>query len=218
MAKKFDLIVFDWDGTLLDSIGAIVNAVKASCRDLGQPEPSDSHARQVIGLGLVDVLSHSLPGLSEDLFPKMVERYRFHYLSNDHELNLFDGVVELLAKLHTAGFLLAVATGKSRNGLNRALTYSGLGPYFSATRCADECFSKPHPQMLEELMEELSVSPERTLMIGDTTHDLQMAINAGAYGLAVDYGAHSAETLDSLKPLARVHSIGELAEWLEAHA
>jgi len=218
MAKRFDLLVFDWDGTLLDSIGAIVKAVKASCRDLGQPEPSDMQARQVIGLGLVDVLSHSVPGLSEDQFPRMVERYRFHYLSNDHELNLFEGAAELIAKLHSAGFMLAVATGKSRNGLNRALTYSGLGPYFSSTRCAGECFSKPHPQMLEELMEELSVKPERTLMIGDTTHDLQMALNAGTYGLAVDYGAHSASALDSLNPLARVHNISELAEWLDTHA
>jgi len=175
-------------------------------------------ARQVIGLGLVDVLSHSVPGLSVDQFPRMVERYRFHYLSNDHELNLFEGAAELIAKLHSAGFMLAVATGKSRNGLNRALIYSGLGPYFSSTRCADECYSKPHPQMLEELMDELSVKPERTLMIGDTTHDLQMALNAGTYGLAVDYGAHSAGALDSLNPLARVHSISELAEWLDAHA
>ena len=218
MARRFDLLVFDWDGTLLDSVGAIVNAVKASCRDLGQPEPSDMHARQVIGLGLVDVLSHSVPGLAEDQFPKMVERYRFHYLSNDHELNLFEGAAELIAKLHSAGFMLAVATGKSRNGLNRALIYSGLGAYFSATRCADECFSKPHPQMLEELMDELSVTPERTLMIGDTTHDLQMAINAGAYGLAVDYGAHSAAALDSLNPVGRLRSIAELTEWLDKHA
>jgi len=218
MAKKFDLLVFDWDGTLLDSIGAIVNAVKASCRDLGQPEPSDKQARQVIGLGLVDVLSHSVPGLSEDQFPQMVERYRFHYLSNDHELNLFEGATELIAKLHSEGFLLAVATGKSRNGLNRALMHCGLGHYFSATRCADECFSKPHPQMLEELMDEFSVPPERTLMIGDTTHDLQMAINAGTSGLAVTYGAHSADALDSLKPLARLDSISELTEWLDTHA
>lgn len=218
MAKKFDLLVFDWDGTLLDSTGAIVKAVQASCRDLGQPEPSDDHARQVIGLGLADALRHSVPGLSEDRFPQMVERYRFHYLSNDHQLRLFDGAAELIAKLHAAGFLLAVATGKSRNGLNRALKHCGLGHYFSATRCADECYSKPHPQMLHELMHELSVPPECTLMIGDTTHDLRMAINAEVGGLAVAYGAHSADTLDTMKPLARLHSIGELADWLATHA
>jgi phosphoglycolate phosphatase len=218
MGKRFDLLVFDWDGTLLDSTGAIVKAIQFSCRDLGLPEPSDDHARQVIGLGLAEVLHHSVPGLSEDRFPQMVERYRFHYLSNDHELRLFDGAAEMIVELHSTGLLLAVATGKSRNGLNRALRHCDLGHYFSATRCADECFSKPHPQMLEELMDELSVLPQRTLMIGDTTHDLQMGINAGVAGLAVAYGAHSAATLDTLNPLARMHSIGELAGWLRTHA
>jgi phosphoglycolate phosphatase len=218
MAKNFDLLVFDWDGTLLDSTGAIVDAVQAACRDLDQPEPSDEHARQVIGLGLNDALRHSVPGLSEDRFPQMVERYRHHYLSRDHELQLFAGASELIAQLHASGFLLAVATGKSRRGLDRAMTHCGLGLYFSASRCADECFSKPHPQMLDELMQEFSVPPERTLMIGDTTHDLQMAINAGVAGLAVDYGAHSAKALDSLSPLARLHNIVELAQWLGTNA
>ena len=218
MAKQFDLLVFDWDGTLLDSTGAIVDAVQAACRDLGQPEPSDEHARHAIGLGLADALRHSVPGLSEDQVPQMVERYKHHYLSRDHELRLFDGVRELLAQLHASGFLLAVATGKSRKGLDRSLSNSGLGVYFSASRCADECFSKPHPQMLDELMVEFAVSPERTLMIGDTTHDLQMAINAGVAGLAVDYGAHPADVLDALNPQVRVHTIAELARWLGTNA
>ena len=218
MARKFDLLVFDWDGTLLDSTGAIVDAIQAACRDLGQPEPSDEHARYVIGLGLADALRHSAPALSEDLLPQMVERYKAHYLSRDHELRLFDGIRELIAQLHASGFLLAVATGKGRRGLDRSLSCSGLGVYFSASRCADECFSKPHPQMLDELMAEFAVPPERTLMIGDTTHDLQMAINAGVAGLAVDYGAHSAPALDALKPLARLHSIAELARWLGTNA
>ena len=218
MVKRFDLLVFDWDGTLLDSTGAIVEAVQAACRDLDQPEPSSDHACQVIGLGLVDALRHSVPGLSEDRFPQMVERYRYHYLSRDQGLKLFDGAAELIAELHASGFLLAVATGKSRLGLNRAMTHSGLGQYFSATRCADECFSKPHPQMLQELMDEFSVRPERTLMIGDTTHDLKMAVNAGVAGLAVAYGAHSADALDTLSPLARLHDIGGLTEWLRTNA
>lgn len=218
MAKRFDLLVFDWDGTLLDSTGAIVDSVKAACRDLDLPEPADEHARQVIGLGLDEALRHSTPSLSEDKFPQMVERYRYHYLSRDHELNLFDGTSELIAELHASGFLLTVATGKSRQGLNRAMSHCGLGRYFSATRCADECFSKPHPQMLEELMEEFTVPPARVLMIGDTTHDLQMAINAGVAGLAVAYGAHSARALDALSPLARVHNVAELAAWLRSHA
>ena len=218
MAIRFDLLVFDWDGTLLDSTGAIVDSVKAACRDLDLPEPTDEHARQVIGLGLDDALRHSTPSLSEDRFPQMVERYRHHYLSRDHELNLFDGASELIAELHASGFVLAVATGKSRQGLNRAMMHCGLGRYFSATRCADECFSKPHPQMLEELMEEFAVPPARVLMIGDTTHDLQMAINAGVAGLAVAYGAHSAKVLDALSPLAGVHNITELGAWLRTHA
>jgi len=218
MAKKFDLLVFDWDGTLLDSTGAIVEAVKATCRDLDLPEPPDEHARQVIGLGLIDALRHSAPDLAEDRFPQMVERYRHHYLSRDHELHLFDGAGELIAELHGSGFLLAVATGKSRQGLNRSLMHCGLGRYFSATRCADECLSKPHPQMLEELMEEFSVSAARTLMIGDTTHDLQMAVNAGVASVAVTYGAHSVETLDAVSSLARLHDIAELARWLRSHA
>ncbi len=218
MAKRFDLIVFDWDGTLLDSTGAIVRAVQASCRDLGLPEPSAQHASYVIGLGLSDALRHSAPDLSEDRFPEMIERYKHHYLSRDHELTLFDGAAELIAELHATGFTLAVATGKSRRGLDRALLNSGLGPYFSATRCADECFSKPHPQMLEELMEELSIDPERTLMIGDTTHDLQMAINAGVSALAVEYGAHPSSQLAALNPLACARNVDELAEWLRGFA
>lgn len=218
MVQKFDLLVFDWDGTLLDSTAAIVDAVQAACRDLGQPEPSDEQARHAIGLGLADALRHSVPGLSVERFPQMLERYRHHYLARDHELHLFDGAAELIAQLHAAGFLLAVATGKSRQGLDRALSYCGLGIYFSASRCADECFSKPHPQMLDELMVEFAVPPERTLMIGDTTHDLQMAINAGVAGLAVDYGAHPAKALDALNPLARLHTIVELAHWLGTNA
>ena len=218
MGKRFDLLVFDWDGTLLDSTGAIVNAVQAACRDLGVPEPSHAHASQVIGLGLCDALRHSAPNLSEDKFPEMIERYRFHYLSRDHELSLFEGAFELIDGLYSSGFVLAVATGKSRKGLDRALLHSDLGRYFSSTRCADECFSKPHPQMLEELMAEFSVSPERTLMIGDTTHDLQMAINANVASLAVSYGAHSAEALDALNPVALVQDVGELNGWLITHA
>ncbi|MBL8416092.1 MAG: HAD-IA family hydrolase [Propionivibrio sp.] len=218
MGKRFDLLVFDWDGTLLDSTGAIVDAVKASCRDLGLPEPPDAHARQAIGLGLADALRHSVPHLAEERFPEIVERYRHHYLSRDHELHLFDGATEMIAELHSAGFLLAVATGKSRMGLDRSMSHCGLELYFSATRCADECYSKPHPQMLDELMAEFGVPPERTLMIGDTTHDLQMAINAGVAGLAVTYGAHPARALDALSPLARLPDIDELAGWLRTHA
>lgn len=218
MAKRFELLVFDWDGTLMDSAAAIVAAIQAAAGDLGIEPPSDERARHVIGLGLGDALRHAVPDLPEARYPQMVERYRYHYLSRDHELTLFAGAGELIAELAEDGFILAVATGKSRVGLDRALQVSGLGPFFHDSRCADECHSKPHPQMLEELMDAFAVTPERTLMIGDTTHDLQMARNAGVAALAVAYGAHPPEALDALEPLARLHAIEELRRWLKANA
>jgi len=187
---KYDLVVFDWDGTLLDSAGAIVLAIQAACRDIGHSPPSDEQARHVIGLGLIDALRHAAPDLPPESYPALVERYRFHYLAGDHQLSLFKGVPELLGELQAAGHILAVATGKSRLGLERALDHSGLRPLFQASRCADECHSKPHPQMLDELMAEFGVTGEATLMIGDTSHDLLMARNAGVDSLAVTYGAH----------------------------
>lgn len=215
---KYELVVFDWDGTLLDSAGAIVNAIKASSRDLGLPEPSDARARHVIGLGLTDALRHAVPELPPERYQEMVERYRFHYLSADNQLALFAGVPEMLLRLQAAGHLLAIATGKSRQGLERALDHSGLRPFFQASRCADECHSKPHPQMLEELMAEFGVAAEATVMIGDTSHDLQMASNAGVAGLAVTYGAHAHEHLLEHKPLACLHTVGELDQWLKTFA
>ena len=218
MAKRFDLIVFDWDGTILDSTAAIVSAMQAACRDLGLPEPKSATARQVIGLGLADALRITAPDLSEDDVPRMVARYRHHYLSGDQALSLFDGIETMLEELQAAGYMLAVATGKGRYGLNRALDHSGLGRRFVASRCADECFSKPHPQMLDELMQELGVPPERTLMIGDTTHDLQMARNAGVAALAVSYGAHPVADLRALNPLACLDDVEALRRWLREHA
>ena len=218
MAKRFELIVFDWDGTLMDSAAAIVDAMQAACRDLDLPLPTDAQARHVIGLGLADAMRHAVPHLPEASYPQMVERYRHHYLSRDHELKLFDGVASLIPELADAGHLLAVATGKSRLGLDRALMVSGLKPLFHDSRCADECFSKPHPQMLEELMAVFSVEPAQTLMIGDTTHDLLMASNAGVASLAVTYGAHTLESLNTCSPLAQLHTVEELREWLKANA
>lgn len=216
--KRYDLIVFDWDGTLMDSAAAIVRAIQAASRDLGLPAPADADARHVIGLGLADALRHAVPGLAPERYPEMVERYRHHYLSRDHELVLFDGVEALIGDLAAAGHWLAVATGKSRVGLDRALGHSGLKERFHSSRCADECFSKPHPQMLEELMVEFGISPDRTLMIGDTSHDLQMAANAGVGALAVSYGAHPEEHLLGCDPLACLHSVEELSAWLKANA
>lgn len=216
--KHYELIVFDWDGTLMDSTAAIVRAIQAASRDLGLPEPSNQQARHVIGLGLVDALAMAVPECPPERYPEMVERYRHHYLSGDHELVLFDGIEALIGDLAETGFQLAVATGKSRLGLDRALQHSGLGRYFHATRCADECFSKPHPQMLEELMDEFAVSPDKTLMIGDTSHDLLMASNAGVEALGVTYGAHLGEHLAEHGPLACFDTVEELASWLKMHA
>ncbi len=218
MPKQFDLIVFDWDGTLMDSTSTIVHSIQGACRDLGLEEPTDDAARHIIGLGLNEAIAHLLPQLPESEYAHLIDRYRYYYLGKDHEIPLFAGADALVRDLHAAGFLLGVATGKSRRGLDRVLDHTGLGIYFHATRCADECFSKPHPEMLEQLMDELGAAIDRTLMIGDTSHDLLMAQNARVASLAVDYGAHSRADLLSHSPLGCVSTIRELETWLLRYA
>ena len=215
--RHYDLIVFDWDGTLFDSTALIVRAIQAACRDLGAPVPSDEAAAHVIGLGLQDALQHAVPDLPVDLYPELGRRYRQHYFASHDQVTLFAGVPELLAGLRERNHWLAVATGKSRHGLDEALRISALGGLFDATRTADETRSKPHPQMLQELMREFGTDPERTLMIGDTTHDLQLAANAGTDAVAVAYGAHPPEQLGDLRPLTIAHSVPELQDWLARH-
>ena len=216
--KQFDLIVFDWDGTLMDSTAAIVKAIQASARDLNLPVPDRKSAAFVIGLGLREAMETVLPEIDPAFYPKMVERYRYHYLNQDSRLELFEGVREMLADLSERGHTLAVATGKSRMGLNRVLEESGLKPVFQATRCADETHSKPHPAMLQELANELGHDIHRTVMIGDTTHDLQMALNAGSAAIAVQYGAHPVDVLKALNPLYAADSVPQLHEWLVNNA
>jgi phosphoglycolate phosphatase len=216
--QQFDLIVFDWDGTLMDSTAHIARSIQAACRDLGLPIPTDDAARYVIGLGLRDALQIAAPTLDAADYPKLSERYRYHYLVKDAHTELFAGVRELLDELRSLGYLLAVATGKSRVGLNRALDEVRLTSMFDGTRCADETFSKPHPAMLQELTRELGQALERTVMIGDTTHDLQMATNAGAAGVAVTYGAHPVEALAKLEPRFVAQNIAGLGDWLREHA
>ena len=215
--KNYDLIVFDWDGTIMDSTGAIVAAIQASALDLGLPEPDAAIASHVIGLGLQDALQMALPQLDPVDYPKLAARYKHHYLARDGDLLLFDGINELLADLKARHYWLAVATGKSRAGLDRALAGSELGPMFDWSRCADETFSKPHPQMLLDLMGRFGAAPERTLMIGDTTHDSRMAKNAGAHALSVTYGAHPHDELAVIEPQGIVHSVAELSAWLARH-
>jgi phosphoglycolate phosphatase len=213
--RQYDLVVFDWDGTLLDSTGAIVKAIQAASREIGVAPPSDEKARYVIGMGLRDALQYAVPDLDESRYDDLVNAYRRHYLSGDHELCLFEGVEPLLKSLQAEHRWLAVATGKSRVGLDRALGHSGLGGYFDITRTADETRSKPDPQMLLEIMDHFAVAPERTLMIGDTTHDLQMALNAGAHGLAITHGAHELESLLRCQPVGVVDSIPDLSDWMK---
>lgn len=202
----------------MDSTSTIVKCIQLAARDLGLPIPNRKAASYVIGLGLQDAMQAAIPSLDPIHYPRMVERYRHHYLGKDHELTLFDGARDMLADLKQQGYFLAVATGKSRVGLNRALHAAKLLSAFDATRCADETFSKPHPAMLQELTRELGQDIKRTLMIGDTTHDLQMAINAGAGGVAVQYGAHSACELSALNPLYSAVSVADLHAWLLNHA
>jgi len=218
MPKCFDLLVFDWDGTLMDSATAITASLQAACADLDLPVPSDEDARFIIGLGLNDAMAHVLPDLDPADYSKVTGRYRHHYRLREGATKLFPGVVEMIKELRAAGFALAVATGKSRRGLDRAMQSTGLARYFDASRCADEGFSKPHPGMLEQLMDELGMESGRTLMIGDTTHDMEMARNASVARLGVAYGAHSRRDLLTFQPVACVERFGELREWLMSNA
>jgi phosphoglycolate phosphatase len=212
--RRFDLLVFDWDGTIIDSVGAVAGAMIAAARDLGLPVPSLQSARWTIGLGLTDALRHAVPTLPRERLPEFLDRYRVHYLRLDPELQVFEGIAPLLRGLDASGIPLAVATGKSRVGLNRALIQTGLGPRFITTRCADEGAPKPDPWMLRDLCETLQVAPDRLLMIGDTSHDVGMAHAAGAHSLAVLYGAHDRQSLQDSRPGAMVASVAELADWL----
>lgn len=216
MEKNFDLIVFDWDGTLMDSAEAIVRSIRAASLDAGFPAPEPHEARHIIGLGLMEAMAHLFPDADEEGCRRLSDCYRRRYLKACEEgIHLFEGAEEAVSGLREAGFLLAVATGKGRRGLDSAFEISGIGHYFHASRCADESFSKPHPGMLFELMEELDTVPERTLMIGDTTHDLQMARSAGVSSVALAHGAHPRENLEPLGPLACLNGFDELRTWFE---
>ncbi|MBL8327763.1 MAG: HAD-IA family hydrolase [Rubrivivax sp.] len=217
MTRRFDLIAFDWDGTLFDSTALIVRCIQAACRDVGTAVPSDAQAAYVIGLGLRDALMHAAPGFPPERYAELGNAYRRHYFASQHEVVLFAGTLQMLHALKSRNQLLAVATGKSRRGLDEALKTTDLHGLFDATRTADETASKPHPQMLHELMAELGVAPSRTLMIGDTTHDLQMAANAGVARVGVSFGAHDHESFESLAPLFVAHDTAELERWLLSH-
>ena len=215
--RQFDLIAFDWDGTLFDSTALIARCIQAACADVGAAVPSDRDASFVIGMGLSEALRHAAPELPRERYPELADRYRHNYFAQQHEILMFDGALAMLASLKARRHRLAVATGKSRRGLDEALQSKQLQGLFDATRTADETTSKPHPQMLLELMAETGASPERTLMIGDTTHDLQLAANAGAASIGVSYGAHDHRSFEGFATRHVAHSVTELGDWLTKH-
>ena len=212
------MVVFDWDGTLMDSAAGIVESIQAAAEDLGLAVPSHAAARHVIGLGLHESLGRAVPELPPERYPEFAEAYRRHFRARQDAMQLFPGVAEMLEALESAGGTLAIATGKSRRGLDYALRATGLAGRFRHSRCADETLPKPHPAMLHELMRESRLSPAELVMVGDTSHDLGMARSAAVDAVAVTYGAHSGEALRPLGPRTCVASVAELRQWLTAHA
>jgi phosphoglycolate phosphatase len=214
---KYSLLVFDWDGTIIDSASTIAECIRLAAGDLGLDVPTKEQASHVIGLGLHDALRYAVPQLRPEQMAQFVARYRYHFLIREEAMGLFDGMRELIEAMsivHT----LAIATGKSRRGLDRALAATGLKPYFRSSRCADETNPKPHPAMLLELIQEFDVDAKAALMIGDTSHDLEMAHAAGVDALAVTYGAHPENNLRACSPTACLATVPELRQWLSANS
>ncbi|ADI29887.1 HAD-IA family hydrolase [Methylotenera versatilis] len=218
MTKQFDLIVWDWDGTLADSTGMITNALLKAAEQVGLPALTPQTASNIIGLGLRESIQTLYGDIPAEQAQALATQYTTNYYAGESEIPLFTGAADTIKALNKRGFKLAVATGKGRRGLNLALEHSGLVKYFHSTRTVDECFSKPHPQMLDELMEYLVVMPERTLMIGDTSYDLQMAQNAGVRSVGVTYGAQAATQWQHLNPMQQFSDFSELSTWLLEHA
>jgi phosphoglycolate phosphatase len=216
--RRFDLIAFDWDGTLFDSTKIIVRCIQQAVVDVGGAMPTDKAAAYVIGMGLAQALAHAAPDVPQDKYPELGARYRQHYLARQNDLSLFEGVLALLDELKARHHWLAVATGKSRRGLDDALHSVQLKGMFNGSRTADETAGKPHPLMLQELMREFGADAQRTLMVGDTTHDLQMALNAGCPSVGVSYGAHEPGEFEALQPLFVAHSVRSLHDWLLQNA
>lgn len=214
MKKKYDLIVWDWDGTLADSTGMIARALMLAAEEVGLTKLTEETARGVIGLGLQESIRALYPNISEAQAQVLARQYTLNYFAKEKGVPLFEGAGALLSELWRRGYKQAVATGKGRRGLNLALQHTATTKYFKETRTVDECFSKPHPQMLDELMDALVVTPERTLMIGDSTYDLQMAKNAGVDSLAVTFGAHTSDALLKHHPKGIFNQFNDLAEWL----
>jgi phosphoglycolate phosphatase len=216
MPRQTRLVVFDWDGTLMDSTGQIVAAASGAIAELGLPVRTPEAIRDIIGLGLRESWQRLFPELGPEDFLPFVDAYRDHFLDPGKQTaRLFDRALEVVEELAGRGFLLAVATGKSRRGLDRDLAATGLDRFMAGSRTADETRSKPNPDMLHELMAGLAAAPEATLMVGDTEWDLEMARRAGVPAVAVSYGAHAPERLRAFAPLACIDSLEALPRLLE---
>lgn len=211
----YDLIVFDWDGTLMDSESRIVACMQAAAADLCWSVPDYDSTKDIIGLGLNEAVARLFPGRDAQEVQQLSDQYRLHFLADNIPGSvLFDGARELLSHLTDNGYFIAVATGKSRRGLKKEFESTGLGPVFHASRCADETFSKPHPQMLLEILDQLGVVADRTLVVGDTEYDIQMAANAGAHALGVSYGVHERDRLLDNGALGCLDTLNEMPGWL----
>ena len=213
--QPLKLIVFDWDGTLMDSEARIVGCLRAALNDIDLPDQPDEQLKNVIGLGLREALQQLHPQGNDWEHQQLTDRYRYHFLeSSQIPSPMFDGAEALLENLERSGYFSAIATGKGRLGLDKVLDESRMGRFFHYTRCADETRSKPHPQMLEEIMAYCGVEPDEAIMIGDTEYDLQMANHAGSHALAVSYGVHDKQRLIACNPLDCVDDMNELTHWL----
>jgi len=207
----YKLVIFDWDGTLMDSIDHIVSSMQAAANVIGLVKPSNDEVKQIIGLSLPVALKTLFVDITDVQVAQMLAQYKSEYLTGDQTPTpLFDNARELLIQLQIQGKLLAVATGKGRTGLNRVLAASETAQYFDTTRCAGEMPSKPDPTMLNSILAELDVEPHEAIMIGDTSHDLSMAQNAGVPSIGVTFGVHSKDVLNQYNPIAVVDSIAEL--------
>lgn len=216
MTRPYDLLIFDWDGTLADSVGAIVAAMQDAIVQLELPPRTDAQIGNLIGLGFLESLDILFPDLDRDAVLAQIKRYREQNPNRRMDFGrLFDGAAEVLDSLRAAGYQLAVATGKGRDGLDQSIESAGLADYFVATRTADECPSKPEPDMIEELLWETDTAPDRALMIGDTEYDLAMAANARVDAVGLLCGAHDAQRLEHCKPLALLGHVNELVRWLQ---
>lgn len=212
---RYQLVVFDWDGTLMDSEARIVSCMQGAAREAGVPEPDAAAARDIIGLGMTEAVQRLFGNPDPTTVEAIIAGYRRHWLGDELAPSpLFEGARELVTGLDKAGYLLAVATGKSRRGLDKVLAETGLGGHFVTTRCADEAYSKPHPQMLLDILERTGMEPEHTLVVGDTEYDMAMAANAGAHAVAVSHGVHSPDRLMRSGARACLNHLSELPDWL----